>query len=133
MFICCKTVITYFFACSPANRSAHEFPVHHDIYCLLLPGLLEMLSSCRPNSTAHLPCHHVTCHLHKVAYLILGLFSFLPRKRWLWNYLKTIVLLCVAVMKEHLGCGAQIAGSSTREDMENHGLAASENRYIMLF
>lgn len=36
-------------------------------------------------------------------------------------------------MKEHLGCGAQIAGSSTREDMENHGLAASENRYIMLF
>lgn len=136
MFICHKTVITYFCAYSPANRSASWIscaPSH--LFSLLVLGLLGMLSSYRPNSTAHPHhCHRVTSYPQKVTYLILWLFSSSPYKRWLWNVLKTIASLCAAIMKEHLGHGAQIVGSGTRmRILKIVDSQVSENRYIMLF
>lgn len=107
MFVCCKMVITSLHVLLQIGLH-HE--LHHHIYCLLLLGLLEMLSSYRLNSTVHPPCHHVTYHPHKVAYLILWLFSFIQEVTLKWP--KIIALLCVAVVKKHLGRGAQIAGSA---------------------
>lgn len=110
MFICLKTVITYFCVYSPASRSASWIScATSHLFSLLLLGLLGMLCSYRPNSTAHPHhCHHVTSCPEKVTYLILWLFFSLPSKRWFWNWFKIIALLCPAIMKENLGHGAQI-------------------------